>query len=37
MWYAQQINRSRGWTRHVWQGWFFSCTLDEAYLLAAMR
>ena len=34
--YAQRINRTRGWKGHLWQGRFFSCALDEAYLLAAI-
>ena len=35
--YAQRINRTRGWKGHLWQGRFFSCALDEAYLWAAIR
>jgi len=34
--YAQRINRTRGWKGHLWQGRFFSCALDEAYLWAAI-
>jgi len=35
--YAQRLNRRRGWTGHVWQGRYFSATLDEAYLWSAVR
>lgn len=35
--YAQRVNRSRGWTGHLWQGRFFSSALDEDYLWAAVR
>jgi REP-associated tyrosine transposase len=35
--YAQRINRGRGWHGHLWQGRFFSSSLDEAYLWAALR
>lgn len=34
---AQRINREKGWKGHLWQGRFFSLTLDEAYLWAAIR
>lgn len=34
--YAQRINRTRGWKGHLWQGRFFSCALDKAYLWAAI-
>ena len=34
--YAQQLNRQRGWTGHVWQGRYFSSPLDEAYTWAAI-
>ena len=27
--YAQRINRQRGWKGHVWQGRYFSSSLDE--------
>ena len=35
--YAQRINRQWEWKGHLWQGRFFSSTLDEAYLWAAIR
>ena len=35
--YAQHFNRQHGITGHVWQGRFFSCALDDAHLLAAVR
>jgi len=35
--YAMRVNRWRGAKGHVWQGRFFSSTLDEAYLWAAIR
>ena len=35
--YAQRINRSRGWSGHLWQGRYFSSALDESYLWAAIR
>lgn len=35
--YAMRLNRRRGSKGHVWQGRFFSSTLDEAYLWAAIR
>ncbi|MGQ0586502.1 MAG: transposase [Gammaproteobacteria bacterium] len=35
--YAMRVNRWRGTKGHVWQGRFFSSTLDEAYLWAAIR
>jgi putative transposase len=35
--YAQRLNRLRGWSGHVWQGRYFSSPLDEAYFWAAMR
>jgi len=35
--YAQRINRARGWKGHLWQGRFFSSSLDEEYLFAAIR
>jgi len=35
--YAQRINRARGWKGHVWQGRFFSSSLDDAYRWAAIR
>lgn len=35
--YAMRVNRVRGSKGHVWQGRYFSSTLDEAYLWAAIR
>lgn len=35
--YAQRINRARGWKGHIWQGRFFSSSLDETYFWAAIR
>jgi putative transposase len=35
--YAQRVNRTHGWTGHLWQGRFFSSALDEDYLWAAIR
>ncbi len=35
--YAQRINRSQGWSGHVWQGRYFSAPLDDAYTWAAIR
>ena len=25
-------NRKSGWSGHLWQGWFFSCPLDDVHL-----
>lgn len=35
--YAQYINRKEDATGHLWQGRFFSSTLDDRYLYAAVR
>lgn len=35
--YAQYINRRYRRSGHLWQGRFFSCALDSAHLLAAVR
>lgn len=35
--YAQRINRAKHWKGHLWQGRYFSSTLDEPYLWAAIR
>jgi putative transposase len=35
--YAQRINRVRGWNGHLWQGRFFSSSLGDEYLFAAIR
>ena len=35
--YAQYLNARRGRTGHLWQNRFFSCPLDAAHLLTALR
>ena len=35
--YTQRVNAREGWTGHLWQGRYFSCPLDEAHALAALR
>jgi putative transposase len=35
--YALRVNRVQNWNGHFWQGRYFSSTLDEAYLWAAIR
>lgn len=35
--YSQYVNRKKKMKGHLWQGRFFSCTLDERYLYAAIR
>ena len=35
--YAQHFNRSRKWSGRVWQGRFYSCPLDGAHTMAAIR
>jgi len=35
--YAAYFNAARLSSGHVWQGWFYSCPLDEAHLWAALR
>jgi len=35
--YAQYVNRLHGRSGHLWQNRFFSCTLGESHLMAAMR
>jgi REP-associated tyrosine transposase len=35
--YAQYFNNERKASGHLWQGRFYSCLLDEPYLMAAMR
>ena len=35
--YAQHVNRTRRLTGHVWQGRFYSCPLDDAHYVQAMR
>lgn len=35
--YTQYINRKYGRSGHLWQGRFYSCPLDEAHMLAAIK
>ena len=35
--YSQYFNKERKASGHLWQGRFYSCLLDEPYLMAAMR
>lgn len=35
--YTQYVNRLHGRSGHLWQGRFYSCPMDEAYTVAAMR
>jgi putative transposase len=35
--YAQNFNKKRKGSGHLWQGRFYSCILDEPYLMAAVR
>ena len=35
--YAQDIDKQKGWTGHLWQGRFFSSALDEAHTQAGIR
>lgn len=35
--YAQEVNRAQGWDGHLWQNRFFSCPLEGAHLMAALR
>ncbi len=35
--YSQYFNKKRKASGHLWQGRFYSCLLDEPYLMAAMR
>ena len=35
--YAQRLNRMKGWKGHVWQGRYFSASLDEPYFWTAIR
>lgn len=37
MCYAQYVNKKTQRNGHLWQGRFFSCVLDEPYLIAALR
>ena len=34
--YSQAVNRSHGWSGHLWQGRFFSCALDEPHAYRAL-
>jgi putative transposase len=35
--YAWRLHRREQWTGHLWQQRFYSCPLDETYLLRAVR
>ena len=35
--YAQYINQMHGRSGHLWQNRFFSCPMDDAYFLSALR
>ena len=35
--YARLVNARKGWTGHLWQERFGSCTLDGSHLFAALR
>jgi putative transposase len=35
--YAQYVNRTHGLSGRLWQGRFFSCAMDDAHTLAAIR
>jgi len=35
--YSQHINKTKGWSGHLWQGRFFSSPLDEAYTWSTIR
>lgn len=35
--YSQYFNKKRKESGHLWQGRFYSCILDEPYLMAALR
>lgn len=35
--YTWVVNRQHGWQGHLWQLRFYSCPLDDAHLLAAVR
>ncbi len=35
--YSQYFNKKKNISGHLWQGRFYSCVLDEGYLLAALR
>ncbi len=35
--YARRLNSAHGWCGHLWQERFYSCVLDEAHLIAAVR
>lgn len=35
--YTQQVNRRHGQSGHLWQGRFYSCPMDDAHTVAAMR
>ena len=35
--YAWRVNRRMQWQGHLWQARFYSCPMDEAHLMAAVR
>jgi len=35
--YAWRVNRRMDWQGHLWQSRFYSCPMDEAHLIAAVR
>jgi putative transposase len=35
--YAQRLNRTKGWSGHVWQGRFFSAALDDRFFWSTIR
>jgi len=35
--YSRMINKRMDWTGHLWQERFYSCVMDEAHTLSAMR
>ena len=35
--YSQYFNKKRSASGHLWQGRFYSCVMDENYLLTALR
>ena len=35
--HSQSVNKSLGWSGHLWQGKYYSTALDEAHLWAAIR
>lgn len=35
--YTLEVNRRHDWGGHLWQGRFYSCPLEEAHLMSALR